>query len=420
MGHSNVVTELAAGMKALPKGDKAFAQTQALWRFLHNERVTAAELVKPLLALAKAGCADSCDQYVLAMHDWSRLNYNRHHSKTDRLQMTHNTDVGYELQSSLLVADRDGAPIAAPAQNLVTKDLVISTYHDTACHGQSHLDELSERMAWLEQQGFAKPLVHLIDREGDSVAHLRQWEAAQQRWLVRVKAGSTVRWNGQNQALHAVAAALSYRETRSIELQGQPATQWLGETEVTLTRPAKPKRPDASGRRPAPQPGPALTARLVVSRIYDDSGKLLAEWYLLSNVQAEVGMEQLALWYYWRWRIESYFKLLKGAGQQLESWQQESGRALFNRLLIASQACTLVWRLLRAEGIYAEQTRAFLVRLSGRQMKRNSPVTAPALLQGLYMLFAMCDTLEHYSPGELAAFAAQAAGPLPSRRRGGV
>ncbi|MEN9842480.1 MAG: hypothetical protein RLZZ612_309 [Pseudomonadota bacterium] len=88
---------------------------------------------------------------------------------------------------------------------------------------------------------------------------------------------------------------------------------------------------------------------------------------------------------------------------------------MFNRLLIASQACALVWRLMRAQGEYAQRTRTFLVRLSGRQTKRKQPVTAPALLQGLYLLFAMCDTLQHYSPSELTAFAQHAFGPLPTR-----
>lgn len=34
--------------------------------------------------------------------------------------------------------------------------------------------------------------------------------------------------------------------------------------------------------------------------------------------------------------IESFFKLLKQAGHQLESWQQESGLALAKRLLLAN------------------------------------------------------------------------------------
>jgi len=61
------------------------------------------------------------------MHNWSRLNYMHHHSKADRLQMPHRGDICYELQSSLLVTDRDGAPICTPAQNLATRDGVLST-----------------------------------------------------------------------------------------------------------------------------------------------------------------------------------------------------------------------------------------------------------------------------------------------------
>jgi Na+/H+ antiporter NhaB len=56
---------------------------------------------------------------------------------------------------------------------------------------------------------------------------------------------------------------------------------------------------------------------------------------------------------------------------------------------------------MRTEGVFAEQTRAFLVRLSGWQMKRSTPVTAPALLAGLHTCFATLETLKHYSPDEL-------------------
>ena len=50
---------------------------------------------------------------------------------------------------------------------------------------------------------------------------------------------------------------------------------------------------------------------------------MLARWLLWSNVPARVPASTLALWYYWRWQVESYFKLLKSAGQQVEHWQQE-------------------------------------------------------------------------------------------------
>jgi IS4 transposase len=38
---------------------------------------------------------------------------------------------------------------------------------------------------------------------------------------------------------------------------------------------------------------------------------VLRQWLLLSNLPVEVSVERAALWYYWRWRVERYFKLLK-------------------------------------------------------------------------------------------------------------
>ena len=105
------------------------------------------------------------------------------------------------------------------------------------------------------------------------------------------------------------------------------------------------------------------------------------------------------MWYYWRWRIESYFKLMKSAGQALEDWQQESAGAITKRLLVASMSCVVVWRLARRDGPEATLLRYLLVRLSGRQMKRDRPVTAPALLAGFHTMLAMLDVLEHYYPG---------------------
>jgi hypothetical protein len=415
MQHSNCVPSLAAGMKALPSADASFADTQALWRFLSNPRVKPVDLAGPVLALAKLGIQQGCDAYALAVHDWSRLNFHTHTSKLDRVRMTHDTDVGYELQSTVLVADRDGSPIGAPTQNLRTAHGLLSSRWDGLQDTPTHLDELSQRMLWLDQHKLGVPLVHVVDREADSVAHLRAWSAQGSLWLVRVKAGGPVRWGARDVKLSEVAEQLAFEPVRMVQHQGVQAQQWVASTTVVLTKAAKPKKLDAQGKRVAAVAGQPLTARLVVSQVRGVSNELLAEWYLLSNVGAEVEAATLALWYYWRWRIESYFKLLKAAGQQVEHWEQESGSAIFKRLLIASHACALAWRLMRAQGEFAEQTRAFLVRLSGRQTKRNKPVTASALLSGLYMLFVMNETLHHYSPEEIAAFVREARGIGPPR-----
>jgi hypothetical protein len=403
--HSNAVPELAAGLKALPDGAQCFAHTQALWRFLANEQVTPQVLITPVLAAARVSVREACEEYALVAHDWSRLNYGRHDSKRDRVQMTHARDVGYELQSSLLMTDRAGEPVGAVAQNLVTAQGVWSTYQAGCQPRLPHLEELSGRMQWLQEQALGKPLVHIVDREADSVGHLRHWSAQQWRWLIRAKAGARVHYGGQSQSLAQVGEGLSYALARTFDYQGQSVRQFIAEGVVSITRAARPKRTGTHGERSAPIHGEALSVRLVVSRIEDAAGKTIATWYLLSNLPESVPAERLALWYYWRWRIESYFKLLKQAGHQLESWEQETGLAILKRVLIASHACALSWRLLRSADAQAQHTAAFLVRLSGRQMKRTRPSTAPALLEGLYQLFTMLEVLEHYSIDQLKSFA---------------
>ncbi|WP_425353081.1 hypothetical protein [Thioflexithrix psekupsensis] len=218
--------KLAAGLRSLPDAKSSFASTQAAWRFYRNERTCVATLAQPLLMEAHKGIAERCDKYALCVHDWSMVNFGKHQSKLDRKQRTHKNDIGYELQTALL---------------------------------------------------------------------------------------------------------------------------------------------------------------------------------LLSNVW-DVDAKTTALWYYWRWRIESFFKLLKQAGHQLESWQQESGLALAKRLLIASMACVVVWQVAHSELPAAKEIQSFLVKLSGRQMKRSKPVTWSALLAGFWSLLSMLEVIENYSVDELHQF----------------
>jgi hypothetical protein len=148
-----------------------------------------------------------------------------------------------------------------------------------------------------------------------------------------------------------------------------------------------------------------LPLRLVLAEVRSPSGEVLAIWRLLTNLPTEVDASTVALWYYWRWSIEKYFKLLKNAGMNVEGWQQESAHAIAARLLVASMACVTVWRLARSSHPQAENVRRFLVRLSGRQMKRSHTWTMPAMLAGLWNLLAMLDVLNQYTPAELRELA---------------
>jgi len=106
-------------------------------------------------------------------------------------------------------------------------------------------------------------------------------------------------------------------------------------------------------------------------------------------------------WYYYRWKIESYFKLLKSSGFNLEAWQQEEPIALFRRLLIVSFSCVLVWKIANDSSQNAKQIREFLILLSGRQIERGKEFTHPSLLAGLESFLQIMDVMLLFSHKEL-------------------
>jgi hypothetical protein len=158
---------------------------------------------------------------------------------------------------------------------------------------------------------------------------------------------------------------------------GKSVIQEVAQAEVVLHRPHKIY---VDGKQKEIR-GEPLPMRLVMTRLLDEDGYIVAQWTLLTNLlNDEVSSYQIALWYYWRWLIETYFKLLKSHGQELEQWQQESGLAIARRILVASMACVIVWSLQRDDSPEAKQAKKILIRLSGRQMKHGVESTAPALL----------------------------------------
>jgi hypothetical protein len=394
--HIKAADVLSTGVKSTLADSEAFNQTQAAWRFFNNERCTLTELVKPIIRSAMKQAEQSCQHYALVAHDWSGLAYKTHVSKADRFGIHHERELGYELQASLLLSDEQGGPIAPVAVNVMTDHDVFSSYREQGDRSETHLEELATRVKALEQMGFQKPLVHIVDREGDCVQWLRAVPNC--RWLIRARSNSCVEHEGISLRVDQLAKQLTFVQCREIHYQGRHAYQSLASTEVCISRASRPKR-HVNGKR-VKRAGDAVACRLIVSQVHDRYGKVLAWWYLLSNVD-DVDMATIALWYYWRWSIETFFKLLKSAGMQLELWQQETGKAIARRLLIACMACVFVWQIAEAKGAPAGELRQLLVRLSGRQMKYGVAFTRPALFAGLCSLLNTLELLNHYDVEEL-------------------
>ena len=383
----------APGLAVPASVEKSFAVTQATWRFFANDRVTTSDLVTPLRHFAKQQLADV--DYVLAVVDWSKISYQKHTAKKDVVQISNKKDIGYELTTQLLVDTRKGRPIAPVQMLLKTAHGLLKATKETT-ENVHHLEQVLPLMHDIGEMELSATIIHVIDREADSVFHLRQWNAAGFLYLVRGDDDRIVRWRDEHVNGLKIKAQLeaegAFHRSREVTIKSKRGIQYIAETEIVLDRSAKRK---VDGRSVF-VPGDPLTLRLVMAKVVDPvTGKELSTWYLLTNVPADVSASVVALWYYWRWNIESYFKLMKSGGQELEHWQQESGLAILKRLLVSSMACAVVWGLQGDASAESQAFQAVLVRLSGRRLRRGRSPTPGVLLVGLFVFLRIFDFLDH-------------------------
>jgi len=394
---------LATGVRVRLTKTSQKAAAKGASRFYDNDAVSLRDLGAPLVVRTREAVKGHCQAYALCVHDVSPLHYTNHPSKTDRRVMYNRDDLGYELQTALLISDQDGAPLAPGCLNLAASDGVHSTRRETLLPKRPWVDELNRTMGYIEAQQFAWPLVHIIDREGDRLLQMRRFDRCDRLFVIRANDVRRVEHEGQSRLLSEVETTLEgqFKFSRKVQYKGKTARQYVAETTVILKQPARIYRKRRGKLIQRDIPGRPLELRLIVAQVRDERGKVLATWRLWTNLPAEVEAETIALWYYWRWRIESFFKLLKRAGQHIEQWQQENASRIAKRLLVAAQACVVIWALMRAQDPQSDSLRRFLMHLSGRMTKSGVEYTAPALFDGMHNLLAIADALDQYQVAEI-------------------
>jgi hypothetical protein len=373
-----------------------------LWRFCSDPRVKESALIEPMHEMVRQEVA-SHPGVLLAVHDWSTLSFGGHPSKTDCATLTHAHDVGYDLATVLMVHGDDGAPIAPVVVSLTTADGVLSTRDDAPVADTCHIDQILGDMQYVRDLGFGVTVVHVIDREADSINHWRQWSAAGHLALVRAD-DRKVLCQDQETSLQAIAGRLhgedAFQAAGEALYHGRKAQLFVAEAAVVLHRAGKRNQ----GKKKVEIPGPPLPLRLIVTEVRDLQGRVLARWLLLTNVPAELAdAATIAHWYYFRWRIESMHKLLKKAGWQLEGWLQRNGQRLLIKLLIGFGACAAIWALERRHDAESKAFQQLLMQLSGRQTKRDRAVTTSGMLAGLWVLQSAVGPLACHGPEELNA-----------------
>jgi len=398
-----------SGINLLVNEIKGESQIQGAWRFYNNENVKIDDLNNPIL---KEGCEQinkECKEYCLIAYDWSHIDFRNHHAKKDCIETRRSKkeakSKGYDFQGSLAINDVTGKPITPLLMNLKTKDKVYSTYDSNIDINLKHLEELTIRSQYTnENLDIKKQIVDIVDREADSVEFLRSYHKDKRLYLVRAKDQSTLIFNNEKMQQKQLAKSMPKgKMVKTIQYEKEDVKIYVNECDVTITRDACKTIIDKETQKRYMKriPGNAIKTRFVVVKLINDKQDIVATWMLLTNVPKKVNSKTIATWYYYRWNIETYFKLLKTSGFNLEKWKQEKAIALFKRLLIVSYVCVLVWKIQHSKQKQMEQLRKFLTKLGGRLISRNKQATASSLLAGIWVFLTMMDVLSLYDLDEL-------------------
>ncbi len=399
------------GLRLLQGGIKGLSEVQASSRFFNNPNIISEELFEPIVENLKDDISKQCKKYLLSMTDWSHLDYKKHTSKKE-LKSENRKDtcmkIGYDLQSTIAVSDKTGEPIAPMVHNLKTNDTVYSTYCNNINMNLTHLEELAQRVRYINTTFNIDNIqtVQIVDREADSVAFIRDLVENNALFVLRGKGNSKVQYTDEitNTKIDIKQSELADKlplgkKVKKIKYENKKVTIFANECNVTIIRDAtKMVKQDNGKKKLIKTPGDPVKVRFIVERLVDDKNNIVATWLLISNVFDEnITAGTIATWYYYRWKIESYFKLLKSSGFNLEKWQQKEPEALFKRLLVVSQSCMLVWKIANDNSANAKKLREILIELSGKQIQRGVDFTYPALLKGLENYLITIDMLEKFS-----------------------
>src|SRR5207247_4728987 len=125
--HSHVVNAAVSGLSALSGTGQSFAATRAMTRFLNHPDISFHALLEPAqdaVRQALGSCSSPC---ALVVHDWCMFGFGSHTSKKDRIQRSHDTDLGYELGTALVVDASTGRPLGPMELRLRTAHGMLST-----------------------------------------------------------------------------------------------------------------------------------------------------------------------------------------------------------------------------------------------------------------------------------------------------
>jgi Transposase DDE domain len=320
------------------------AEQIAYYRFLENQNVTLSELGRSL--------SDACQQnvhglHVLAISDSSEINLQAHAGrlKPKGLGVVGNDrDLGFFIHPTLVLNAQSGFPLGLSSVQMWNRAVDHEDKHQRRY--KTLPIEQKESYKWLLsaehsqrclQQGAARMVTHIGDRESDLYEHWATVPGEQTHVLTRMDHDRRL-W-GQDASLYQYLSQQLCEGTYAVEVfsdtrLGRVAREaWLS----VRTAHVQIRRPDSLNLSAQDYPAQVSLYAVEAKEVNPPAGQEPIHWRLLTTHEV-VCLEQalqVIEWYRWRWRIEQLFATLKHAGLNLEATQLESLEAIERLTLLA-------------------------------------------------------------------------------------
>jgi IS4 transposase len=372
--------------RGFPGACETEAESEALYRFLRNPRVTPEAVIAPHLVATAARCAAAGE--VLVIHDTTDMVFPGAAPRQDLTPLGPGRQ-GFWVHASIAVsADGQRAPLGVVALQSYARPRAPRRWPTNRARFTA---PTKESRRWLDgvratrTRLAATPVIHLMDREADSYELLAALIEAGERFVIRATydrrllptADIPARQFSEALASAAVVCqrdvAVAPRRDRGRTLSartrhparvGRIATLQVATQRMHLRRSAL----MTSG-------APMLAVHVVwVHEIDAPTGVEPVDWRLVTTepIRTRAQILRIVDWYRARWLIEEYFKALK-TGCAYEKRQLESLQTL--RVALALLA-PIAWRLLHLRQLArAHPARAATTVLTLRQLQvlRASP-----------------------------------------------
>jgi hypothetical protein len=331
------------------------AELEGVYRFLSNEKVTAAGILKPHVDATKERAAR--EGTVLVVHDTTDFEFGGN-SQRNGLGLMVGSGQGFFAHVALAVAQGESR-LAIGVLGLEHWQRPTRKHSNHNKH--TRLDENRESLRWgrmlervhTEREGF--DCIHLMDREADIIEVLLDARRLGARFVIRSAHDRVIQ--GPDKHLRPRVERQEFTASREISLSARGDRGRPG-----VVRKRHPKRAaristlGIAGCTVEVVPGdphrdePPIVVNVVYVREQNaPTGETPVDWLLYTTEPIDSEEQLLAVVdaYRARWVIEEYFKALK-TGCAIEKRQLESYRALTNAL---AMFIPVAWRLLMLRSI---------------------------------------------------------------------